>query len=131
LLVFSLLQRFRDIPLRDSSSRSAAENDVREVILGKQMMEWVASGDKNEKDAKTQSENELAHQLNFPIFRVEIEEEHPSAEVLQRSEESLAVCRGNVEGARKQAMLKRMRTFGNSTAPVLKTPSSAIMFPCY
>ena len=48
------------------------------------MMEWVASGDKNEKDAKTRSEKELAHQLNFPIFCVEIEEKDPSAEFLKR-----------------------------------------------
>ena len=47
-------------------------------------MEWVASGDQNEKDVKTQSEKELAHQLNFPIFCVEIEEQDPSAEFLKR-----------------------------------------------
>jgi hypothetical protein len=46
-------------------------------------MEWVASGDRNEKDTKTQSEKELAHQLNFPIG-VEIEEKDPSAEFLKR-----------------------------------------------
>jgi len=39
----------------DSKLRAEAEDDIKEAVLRKQMMEWVASGDRSEKEGKTKT----------------------------------------------------------------------------
>ena len=45
----------------DSKLRAEAEDDIEEAVLIKQMMEWVASGDRSEKEGKTKTNKEIAH----------------------------------------------------------------------
>jgi hypothetical protein len=68
----------------DSKLGAGAEEDIKEAVLRKRMMEWVASGDRSEKEAKTKTDREIASFLNFPTFFVEVEKKDPGEAFLKR-----------------------------------------------
>jgi len=68
----------------DSGTRSKQEDDIREAVLRKQMLEWFRGGDKSESEAKTKTEREVARYLNFKIFFVSVGKKDPSDDFLKR-----------------------------------------------
>src|SRR5262245_46089903 len=94
LLCSVALSLFSAQALKDSKLRATAEDDIREVILKRQMMEWATSGDKNEKEAKTKTDRDIAHRLNFQIFFVEVEKKDPSEAFLKRFSEVPRIVKG-------------------------------------
>jgi hypothetical protein len=60
------------------------EDDIREAVLRKQMLEWALEGDKGESDAKTKTEKEIAHNLNFRVFFISVGKMDPSSDFLNR-----------------------------------------------
>lgn len=76
---FPELQKTEEAP-----DRTAAEDDIREAVLKKEMKEWTESGDKNEAEAKDSSDKSIAAHLNFKIFFVSISSRDPTDEFLRR-----------------------------------------------
>ncbi len=67
-----------------ASQRSADEQDIREVVIRKQMEDWIKSSDKNEAVAKDDDDKAVAKRLNVKIFFVSVDGEDPSDELLAR-----------------------------------------------
>ena len=69
---------------RNAADRAAAESDIREAVLLKEMLGWVQDGDKNEAEAKTDSDRAVAQHLNFKIFFISVNGKDPDDEFLKR-----------------------------------------------
>ncbi len=52
--------------------------------MRKQMLEWARGGDHGESEAKTKTEKEIAHYLNFRTFYISVGKEDPSDDFLKR-----------------------------------------------
>jgi hypothetical protein len=63
---------------------AATEDDIRETVLRHQMEDWIQELNKAEADAKEKSEKEIAHDLNFKFFFVEINGKDPSDDFMKR-----------------------------------------------
>jgi hypothetical protein len=68
----------------DIAIRAAAEDDIREIVLRRQMTEWAHEGDKSQQEAKSESEKQIANDLNFAVFFISVEEKDPSESFLKR-----------------------------------------------
>jgi len=69
---------------KSASAREAAEEDIREAVLRSEMLSWAENGDKDEAEAKDESEKEIAHALNFKVFFIDTGAKEPSDEFLKR-----------------------------------------------
>ena len=67
-----------------TQAKRRQEDDIREAVLRRQMLEWARGGDKSESDAKTKTEKEIAHHLNFRTFYISVGEKDPSDDFLKR-----------------------------------------------
>jgi hypothetical protein len=67
-----------------AKSREAIEEDIREVVLRSQMLDWIKEADKDEANAKDESERETAHSLNFRLFFVDVGKTDPTDDFMRR-----------------------------------------------
>jgi len=69
---------------KNASERALAEDDIREVVLRKEMLEWAQGGDKDEAEAKSESDKAVAQHLNFKVFFVAVDGKDPDDQFLKR-----------------------------------------------
>jgi hypothetical protein len=72
------------IRISGAQARQQQEDDIREAVLRKQMLEWARGGDKGESEAKTKTEKGIAHYLNFRTLYVSVGKKDPSDDFLKR-----------------------------------------------
>jgi hypothetical protein len=89
-----------------SDQRSADEEDIRESVIRKQMEDWIKDGDKNEAEAKDETEKGIAKMLNFRIFFISLNGNDPSDDFINRFHDiPRAIKKGSAaEVARVQRM---------------------------
>jgi hypothetical protein len=68
----------------DLVTRAASEEDIREAVLRYQMEDWIRTVDKDEAEAKNQTDKEAAQHYNFSIFFVEISGNDPTDDLMKR-----------------------------------------------
>jgi archaellum component FlaF (FlaF/FlaG flagellin family) len=81
---FFLLRAASGQTAPSAGTRAADEEDIREVVIRKQMEDWYRSGDKSVATAKDKTEKEVAEHLNFKIFFVSVSGKDPSDEFIRR-----------------------------------------------
>ena len=64
--------------------RAKDEQDIREVVIRKQIEDWIKGGDKAEPEAKDRTEKAVAKMLNFKIFFISINEKDPSTDFMSK-----------------------------------------------
>jgi len=65
-------------------SRPSAEEEIREVVFRKEMLDWIHSADKAEAEAKTKSQKTAAPSLDFKVFLVSVDGKDPSDTLIKR-----------------------------------------------
>ena len=68
----------------DKPSRTEQEDEIREVVLRSQMLDWITSGEKSIREATDATEKQIAERLNFTVFYVSIDDNDPSDDFLNR-----------------------------------------------
>lgn len=64
--------------------RANDEQEIREVVIRKQMVDWIAGADKAETEAKGRTDKAIAKMLNFKIFFISINGKDPSPAFVSR-----------------------------------------------
>jgi hypothetical protein len=81
---FSTVQRAAGQSPSELLLRVKQEDDIREIVLRTQMVDWASRGGKSARDAKDANERKTAQDLNFRAFYVSVDKKDPSSEFLKR-----------------------------------------------
>ena len=65
-------------------TKFADEQDILAAVIRHQMVEWINTGDKNQAEAKTKSERDIAKRLNYTTFFISLDGKDPSDEFINR-----------------------------------------------
>jgi hypothetical protein len=83
-LLLLLLSSHAVHPVWAAEDKVAEEENIRLVVIRKQMEEWAQGADQSEAEAKDETEKCVAAELNFKVFFVSISDKDPSDKFIER-----------------------------------------------